>query len=64
MIESHIVKTVWEEMPASYPGVGIDAFVVMPNHIHGIIVLVGADPHGRPDALNPPVSASMQGNHL
>ncbi|MCX8048287.1 MAG: transposase [Methylohalobius sp.] len=36
-----IVETVWKEIPASYPGAAIDAFVVMPNHIHGII-LVGA----------------------
>jgi len=35
----HMVKTVWKEMPAFYPGVGIDAFVVMPNHIHGIIMI-------------------------
>jgi REP element-mobilizing transposase RayT len=44
-----MVKTVWDEIPVFYPGVDIDAFVIMPNHIHGIIVLVGAAPRGRPD---------------
>jgi hypothetical protein len=44
-----MVRTVWDELPVYYPGVDIDAVVVMPNHIHGIIVLVGAAPRGRPD---------------
>ncbi len=39
-----MVETVWGELPVFYPGVAIDGFVVMPNHIHGIIVLVGAAP--------------------
>lgn len=34
-----MVQTVWDELPAHYPGVGIDAFVVMPDHIHGIVRL-------------------------
>jgi REP element-mobilizing transposase RayT len=36
-----IVQEVWGELPARFPQVGIDNFIVMPNHIHGII-LVGA----------------------
>ncbi len=36
-----MVRTVWDELPAHYPGVGIDAFVVMPDHIHGIVRLEG-----------------------
>jgi putative transposase len=54
-----MVQTVWDEMPVHYVGVAIDTFVVMPNHIHGIIVLVGAAPCGRPplgQAQGPPVS--------
>ena len=43
-----MIHTVWDEIPAFYPDVGIDEFVVMPNHIHGI-VLVGAAPRGHPD---------------
>jgi putative transposase len=34
-----MVQQVWEELPLHYEGVGIDAFVVMPDHIHGVIVL-------------------------
>lgn len=39
-----MVCDVWNDLPAFYPGVQTDAFIVMPNHIHGIIILVGADP--------------------
>jgi len=50
----HMVQSVWNELSQHYPGVDVDAFVVMPNHIHGIIVLmdddivVGAGPRARP----------------
>jgi len=50
-----MVQTVWDEIPQFYPGVEIDAFVIMPNHVHGIIVLtdtqcesVGAGPRACP----------------
>lgn len=36
-----MVTRVWEEMPDRFPNIEMDAFVVMPNHIHGIIVIVG-----------------------
>jgi REP element-mobilizing transposase RayT len=37
-----MVQSVWDELPVYYPGVETDAFVVMPNHVHGILVFVGA----------------------
>ena len=39
-----MISDIWHQIPGNYPGVEIDEFVVMPNHIHGIVVLVGADP--------------------
>jgi len=39
-----IVQTTWAELPSHYPGVQIDEFVVMPNHVHGIVVL--SEHHG------------------
>jgi REP element-mobilizing transposase RayT len=33
------VAGVWEALPARYPGVDLDAWVLMPNHLHGIVVL-------------------------
>ena len=29
----------WNEIPAHFPFVVLDAFVVMPNHVHGIIII-------------------------
>ncbi len=34
-----MVQAVWEELPARYSCVRTDAFIIMPNHVHGIIVL-------------------------
>ena len=33
------VKAVWDSLPRHFPLIELDAFVVMPNHIHGIIVI-------------------------
>src|SRR6266480_3465833 len=35
-----MVLNVWNELPQHYPGVDVDAFVVMPNHVHGVILLL------------------------
>jgi putative transposase len=34
-----MVVAEWERLPALFPNVVLDAFVVMPNHIHGIVIL-------------------------
>ena len=39
----HAVADAWQRLPAHYPHVQLDAFVVMPDHVHGIIVLVPDD---------------------
>ncbi|OGW39764.1 MAG: hypothetical protein A2Y97_03680 [Nitrospirae bacterium RBG_13_39_12] len=49
-----MVKKVWNEMQVYYPNVEIDQFIVMPNHIHGIIVLfIRAGPCACPDKNKP-----------
>ena len=37
-----MVESVWNELPQRYTGIDTDAFTIMPNHIHGIITIVGA----------------------
>ncbi len=39
-----IVRQTWLDLPQHYPNVQLNAFVIMPNHIHGIVFLedVGA----------------------
>jgi len=32
----------WKKLPERFPNVELDVFQIMPNHIHGIIVLTGA----------------------
>ena len=34
----------WNDLPNHHPHVELDAFVVMPNHVHGILCFVGATP--------------------
>jgi REP-associated tyrosine transposase len=46
----YVLAETWARIPAQFSDVEIDAFVVMPNHVHGIIVL--------PDA-GPPVGATL-----
>jgi len=37
----HIVQAVWRNLPNHFTGVALDEFIVMPNHIHAIVVLTG-----------------------
>jgi len=41
-----VVESRWHALPRHFPHVRLDAFVIMPNHVHGIIVL--ADSPSRP----------------
>lgn len=41
-----IVQECWDEIPVHFPNVDVDAFVVMPNHIHEIIVIHNNDRAG------------------
>ena len=41
-----IVRRCWLDLPDHYPHVSLDAFVVMPDHIHGIIVLADTNRAG------------------
>jgi hypothetical protein len=36
-----MIQAIWHQLPQHYPGVETDAFAIMPNHVHGIIALVG-----------------------
>ena len=52
-----IVENTWHSLPDRFPGIEIDGFVVMPNHVHGILVFVGAQfiaPEPRAAPTRPP----------
>jgi REP element-mobilizing transposase RayT len=57
-----MVQRVWDELPAHYPGVATDAFVVMPDHVHGVVWLCDAGLAGGagPGAC-PPACRSTEG---
>ena len=49
----------WLEIPNHYPNVTLDEFVIMPNHVHGIIVInVGANNHS-PKQNHSPIQSSQ-----
>jgi REP element-mobilizing transposase RayT len=37
----HIVKQCWADIPSHFPHVLFDEYVVMPSHIHGILIISG-----------------------
>ena len=37
-----IIQSVWDDLPQFYEGIELDAFVIMPNHVHGVIVIRAA----------------------
>lgn len=34
-----LASVTWKELPSRFPTVSLDSFVIMPNHIHGIIIV-------------------------
>ena len=52
-----IVTEEWERTPAVRPNVELDAFIVMPDHLHGIVVIIDRDDQAlvtTPTALRSP----------
>ena len=56
----------WRAIPSHYKNIKLDAFSVMPNHVHGIIIIDGEHPHApRPHlayrtlGLAPPAAGSL-----
>ena len=51
-----MVGSWWRRLPDKFPTITIDEFAVMPNHIHGVIIIVepddtvGANPRVRPES--------------
>ncbi len=36
-----LVEACWQEIPHHFPEIALDAFILMPNHLHGILVITG-----------------------
>ena len=54
----------WRKIPEHFSSVGLDYFVIMPNHIHGVIILRDADATKRqpnPPEKNTPINVQNVG---
>jgi len=36
---SDVIREIWQEIPEKFQCVDIDAFIIMPNHVHGIVII-------------------------
>ncbi|MCA1554299.1 MAG: hypothetical protein LC737_07975 [Chloroflexi bacterium] len=56
----------WDELPNKFPAVESDAFVVMPNHIHGIVVIAddGQPRRVAPTEVIADVGATLRGRPI
>ena len=49
---ARIIRNCWNDLQNHYPLIRLDEFVVMPNHVHGIIVITESVFASRRDAIN------------
>lgn len=49
-----IAYQAWKEIPTHFPFVRLGPFVIMPNHVHGLIIIRHTmEPEGNPDQVSP-----------
>ena len=53
-----IANQYWLEIPNHFKNAVLEGFVVMPNHVHGIICIQEMNHHGRGVQLNTPTNAT------
>ena len=59
----NMVNLWWQEMVKQYKNISIDEYIIMPNHIHGIInIVVGADLCVRPNQCIGPEQNNISNN--
>jgi len=46
-----LVDAWWQDVPSHFPQADLDAHVIMPNHLHGIVVIGGMDAGDAMDAI-------------
>lgn len=57
-----IVNKFWREIPKHYPTVELDYFIIMPNHLHGIIIMNCAVETGHAPSLHKPTLSNIVGS--
>ncbi len=56
---NNILHQTWCELKQKYDNIVLDEFIILPNHIHGIIIIVGADLCVRPQLGSTPTLGEM-----
>jgi hypothetical protein len=56
------VQRCWCAIPAHFSQVVLDAFVVMPNHVHAVLIIVDTD-HGECMGANDVATGNAGANH-
>ena len=55
-----IAQIMWERLPHHFSTVRLDSFVIMPNHVHGIIELIATEAIPETIGNNPRIPARFQ----
>jgi len=56
--EGELVRRVWSELPRHFPKISMRKFVIMPNHLHGIIVIQAGEASA---GTNPSIPHTQEG---
>ena len=59
-----LAMAVWEGLPSHYPHIQLDTYVIMPNHVHGIVVLEDKDDRHVGAGLKPAPTEWQDANRL
>ena len=54
-----ILRWVWQSLPGRFPGLVLDGFMVMPNHVHGIILLTEHLRYSKPGVMLRPTLSNI-----
>jgi putative transposase len=55
-----MVEKKWHDLPVHFPGIELDQMVIMPNHLHGIIIITDR----RRGGVIPPIGIGFLGIHI
>ena len=47
-----IARQCWLQIPVHFPHVSLHEYIIMPNHIHGIVEIVGANKYSPQSGIN------------
>lgn len=62
-IARRIIDKAWQALPIRFPHIRLDEFVIMPNHIHGIIAITREPPCRGEPRVRPQRDSHDQGEH-